>query len=168
MINALTPKLKYFNFCPQEFLLLDEISGSRNAKTCDENAHAKIEKSEPIESQIGIEIVKVTAKWVRGQTTPTLNGVSIEIRCQSLCVIVGPVSSGKSSLLHLLLGELPITSGSMSLFIDKARRTRISNQDIRISYTSQDPWLFSASVRDNILFGQPMDEKRYKEVIDFV
>ena len=36
----------------------------------------------------------------------------------------------------------------------------------RLSYTSQEPWLFSASLRDNVLFGNPFDPERYKTVIE--
>lgn len=34
-----------------------------------------------------------------------------------------------------------------------------------VSYASQEPWLFSGSIRQNILFGQPMNKKKYKKVI---
>lgn len=51
-----------------------------------------------------------------------------------------------------LLKELPLTSGEIDL-------------NGSISYASQDAWSFNDSVRNNILFGLPFDEKRYDEVI---
>ena len=55
-------------------------------------------------------------------------------------------------MLHAILGELPISSGN----IDVAGR---------IAYSSQEPWVFSGTIRQNILFGQPYNEKRYNEVL---
>lgn len=63
------------------------------------------------------------------------------------------VSFTQSSLLHLLLGELPITSGQLS-----------NGPNGTISYASQEPWLFTGTVRNNILFGQPYDPDQYNEV----
>lgn len=67
--------------------------------------------------------------------------------------IIGPVGSGKSSLVNLLLKELPIKSGEMKI-------------NGTISYSSQEPWLFSGTVRQNILFGENYDEKRYAKVVE--
>lgn len=53
--------------------------------------------------------------------------------------------------MQLLLGELPIKTGSVTLHGS-------------VSYATQKPWLFSGTVRNNILFGQIYDRKRYKEV----
>jgi ATP-binding cassette subfamily C (CFTR/MRP) protein 4 len=58
----------------------------------------------------------------------------------------------QTSLFNCLLGEIPIHSGKVSTVG-------------RISYASQEPWIFSGSARQNILFGQPFDEKRYWSVI---
>lgn len=35
-----------------------------------------------------------------------------------------------------------------------------------ISYAAQSPWLQHLSIKDNILFGSPVDEDRYEQVID--
>lgn len=55
-------------------------------------------------------------------------------------------------MVQLLLGELPVQSGNV-----------IVNGSM--SYAAQKPWLFSGTVRNNILFGQAYDKKRYKEVV---
>ena len=51
-----------------------------------------------------------------------------------------------------LLRELPLIEGSIKI-------------DGTISYASQEPWNFNNSVRNNILFGHPYDERRYKQVV---
>lgn len=58
----------------------------------------------------------------------------------------------QTSLLHALLGELPLKTGSISIAEN-------------ISYASQEPWLFAASVRQNILFGSEYQRDRYRQVV---
>ena len=58
----------------------------------------------------------------------------------------------QSSLLRALLGELPPSQGQASVHG-------------RIVYVSQQPWVFSGTVRSNILFGKKYEEDRYEEVI---
>ncbi len=55
-------------------------------------------------------------------------------------------------MLHLILGELVPTLGSC-----KVRG--------RIAYASQEPWIFSATIRQNILCGSNYDAQRYKRVV---
>ncbi|KAJ3655115.1 hypothetical protein Zmor_014255 [Zophobas morio] len=102
--------------------------------------------------EIGIFMKKATAKWSEGSTENTLNNIDLTATPGKLVAVIGPVGSGKSSLFHAILKELTLSEGSLSV-------------NGTISYASQEPWLFAGTVRQNILFGRPMDKMRYKTVI---
>nr|CAD7590287.1 unnamed protein product [Timema genevievae] len=106
----------------------------------------------PQVEKLGVTLDSATARWLPSSISDTLHKVALQVKPGQLCAIIGPVGSGKSSLLQVLLGELPLSSGSMSLRGE-------------VSYASQEPWMFVGTVRQNILFGQPYQPKRYKEVV---
>lgn len=81
-----------------------------------------------------------------------LKNLSLTLASGELCMVVGRVGSGKSSLLLTLLGELPIACGQCHC-------------NGRMSYAAQEPWLFAGTVRDNIIFGGQFEPDRYKEVV---
>lgn len=121
--------------------------------------------------QVSIVLERVSANWVLKQLPPTLCNISMKIENGELCALVGPVGSGKSSILQLLLKELPLGAGRIKLYgkpfqdVEYDKEGYASNiPNLRISYASQEAWLFSGSVRDNILFGQPYDKDRYMAV----
>ncbi|PPR03716.1 hypothetical protein CVT24_007391 [Panaeolus cyanescens] len=66
--------------------------------------------------------------------------------------IVGRVGSGKSSVLQALVGEMRKTRGHVKF-------------GGSVSYAPQVPWIRNATLRDNVLFGQPDDEDRFREII---
>lgn len=99
-----------------------------------------------------IEIRNVSAAWDEDVKRKTLHEIVLNVKQGELCAIIGPVGAGKSSLMQLLLGELPIQSGTVSI-------------QGSLSYASQKPWLFSGTVRNNILFGQIYDKRRYNDVV---
>ncbi|KAI4497436.1 hypothetical protein M0802_007447 [Mischocyttarus mexicanus] len=92
------------------------------------------------------------AKWFPSENEYTLQNINIHVHPGELIAIVGQVGSGKSSLLNVILKELKLTSGTLQVSGNRA-------------YASQEPWLFAGSVRQNILFGRPMDQVRYNNVI---
>ncbi|CAO1302137.1 unnamed protein product [Diamesa tonsa] len=100
----------------------------------------------------GILMENVTARWNPDSTDNTLSNVNLHVQPTTICALIGKVGSGKSSIIQAILGELPIESGSIKV-------------NGVISYAAQEPWLFSGSIRQNILFGQPMDKSRYKKVL---
>ncbi|XP_049951743.1 ATP-binding cassette sub-family C member 4-like isoform X1 [Schistocerca serialis cubense] len=120
--------------------------------TCPSICNGDTEKEKEQSKKTGVIITDACAKWSPVSISETLTNVNLQVKPGMLCAIVGPVGAGKSSLLHAILHELPLSSGSIS--VDKV-----------VSYASQEPWLFVGSVRQNILFGQPYDHKKYQQVV---
>ncbi|XP_046974021.1 uncharacterized protein LOC124540463 [Vanessa cardui] len=100
-----------------------------------------------------VELTGVSASWdpSKNPEDMTLKNITMHLRKGKLCAIIGAVGSGKSSLLQVLLRELPVSSGNLNI-------------KGSLSYACQESWLFPATVRENILFGLPYDVNRYKEV----
>jgi ABC-type transport system involved in cytochrome bd biosynthesis fused ATPase/permease subunit len=65
-----------------------------------------------------------------------------------------------------LLGEMTLLGGKLVMEKDPAAVERASGLTYGISYAAQTPWLQHQSIKDNILFGQPLDEERYEAVIE--
>ncbi|XP_030375917.1 probable multidrug resistance-associated protein lethal(2)03659 [Scaptodrosophila lebanonensis] len=103
-------------------------------------------------SEAGISITSLKAKWDEKSLDYTLDDVNLRVQPGTLVAIIGPVGAGKSSLIQAILGELRAETGAI-----KVNGT--------FSYASQEPWLFTGTVRQNILFGQPMDKRRYAQVV---
>lgn len=129
----------------QKFLLYDEIKSNLD-NIIQNGVHKEIIKVS------GVNIENVTAKWSEESNENTLNDINLEISHGKLVAVIGPVGSGKSSLLHAILKELPLTEGNIHV-------------DGIISYSSQEPWLFAGSIRQNILFGLEMDRQRYQKIV---
>lgn len=99
-----------------------------------------------------LEVNHLTAKW-EADSEPVLRNISFSLKPGQLLAVIGPVGCGKSTLLMAMMSELPHM---------EPERVKINGS---LAYASQEPWSFNASVRDNILFGQPYDEAKYKNVI---
>uniref|UniRef100_A0A4W2EHX9 Uncharacterized protein n=1 Tax=Bos indicus x Bos taurus TaxID=30522 RepID=A0A4W2EHX9_BOBOX len=120
------------------FLLLDEIP--------------QLNPQLPSDGETIVDMNNFTASWDKKSGTPTLQDLFFTARPGELLAVVGPVGAGKSSLLSAVLGELPSSQGQVSVHG-------------RIAYVSQQPWMFSGTVRSNILFGKKYEEDRYEKVI---
>ncbi|KAG8758519.1 hypothetical protein FRC14_008012 [Serendipita sp. 396] len=105
--------------------------------------------------QRGLKHTKKPA-GVDGTTTPahssqvpfSVQGLNMSIPRGRLYAMVGPIGSGKSSVLSGLLGEMKTMNGDV----------RFGG---KIGYCSQIAWIQNATVRDNILFGRPFHEEIY-------
>nr|XP_040235084.1 multidrug resistance-associated protein 1 isoform X7 [Anopheles coluzzii] len=88
-----------------------------------------------------------------GGEETTLKNINVRVEKNQIVAVVGTVGSGKSSLLSAFLGEMDKISGRV-------------NTLGRIAYVSQQAWIQNATLKDNILFGKPMDQRRYARVIE--
>ncbi|KAL4711269.1 hypothetical protein ACJJTC_019110 [Scirpophaga incertulas] len=162
----------------QEFLLLPEVDSKDGVDliTIDEKqATSKLSifekigngKQTYIHPEAGVEQSKQTdlitmsnysAYWRNAddesldKKVAALTDINFAVKPHSLTVVVGTVGSGKSTLLQAILRELTPSTGYLEV-------------NGVVAYAAPDPWLFEASVRQNILFGQDMDLRRYKQVV---
>ncbi len=88
-----------------------------------------------------------------GDAAPVLRDIELEVPAGRTLGIVGPTGAGKSTLLALIPRLHPLPSGR--LFVDGHSVERIPLATLRdaIGYVPQEPFLFSATVEDNITFG---------------
>lgn len=101
-------------------------------------------------SKNAITIEEGNFTW--GGESTTLKNINLKVKKEKLVALVGPVGCGKTSLLSSLLGEMEKLSGTV-------------NVDGKIAYVPQQAWIQNATLQDNILFGRPMNEIFYNQVI---
>jgi ATP-binding cassette subfamily C (CFTR/MRP) protein 4 len=140
----------------EQFLLLEQKHSSNlplllesSFHNVDRNINKGAEESDQI---FGVSLRNVNAKWDITSPNSNLTGVTITATSGELVAVVGAAGSGKSTLLQVILKEIPNLSGKVNI--------RGS-----LSYAPQEPWIFTGTLRENILFGENMDERRYQEVI---
>ncbi|RLU20387.1 hypothetical protein DMN91_006996 [Ooceraea biroi] len=155
----------------QTVLQKSNVAEPQGDKYIARNESAELTQSQ--ENPVCVDLRRVSANWINGQLPPTLCNISMTIKPGNLCALVGPVGSGKSSVLHLLLRELNPGAGTIvftQTLSENIAKNKLSNgyfadnPNLRISYASQEAWLFGGTVRENILFGQPYDKDRYVQV----
>ncbi|XP_060552552.1 ATP-binding cassette sub-family C member 5-like [Ruditapes philippinarum] len=81
-----------------------------------------------------------------------LSDINFEVKQGKLVGICGSVGSGKSSLMSAVMGRMLLQKGHLAV-----------NGDV--AYVAQQAWIFNATLKENILFGQPYDKERYEKVI---
>lgn len=94
-----------------------------------------------------------TSSVPKAGTVFRVTNVALTVSRGQLVAIVGPVGSGKSSLLQGIIGEMRKISGNVTL-------------GGRVAYCSQMAWIQNATLRENILFGQAFVEERYWRAVE--
>ena len=84
---------------------------------------------------------------------PVLHDVDLELEPAKTVALIGHTGSGKTSLAALIPRFYDVQSGSVTIDGADVREVTLRSLRSEIGIVSQDPFLFSASVRDNIAFG---------------
>lgn len=133
------------------FEILDvpiEVRESRSAIAC---AHLR--------GQITFDSVRFRFS----EDVPVLEDVSFQIDPGRICAIVGASGAGKSTIADLLLRFYDPDSGAISIDGRDLRNLRLRDLRKQVALVEQTPFLFHATIRENIAYGNPaatLDELR--------
>lgn len=160
----------------QKFLLEDTKKDTRNILSSAQADDGPVMEGIQLhsimcESSGGFAIKVMHANMAWSEDRIVLSNISFTIDQGSMAMLLGPVASGKSTLLKSLLGEVPHVDGQVSIASEK------------ISWCEQSPWIVvgdvgndstsseadfgkNQTVRDNIIGFAPFDEALYNKVVD--
>ncbi|KAM0258788.1 hypothetical protein ACHAQJ_003630 [Trichoderma viride] len=149
----------------QEFLLLDEKVDNRkicsqlelSRKGEEDESHKSGIELRPLdgytEEGTHISISGGDFAWKEKKVLSNINASFLQTQSGSLTTIVGPIGSGKSSLLKAILGEAPSIGGRVSLSTPS------------IAFCDQTPWVMNATIRDNIVAESGHFEEKWFDTI---
>lgn len=100
-----------------------------------------------------------------GKDVPALNRISFCIRPKQFIGITGPIASGKTTLVSLLLRLYEPQSGTILIDDRNIRDFGLKNLRQNIAYVPQDTFLFSDTVRANIAFGSAAADEQDIEAV---
>ncbi len=91
----------------------------------------------------------------RDQVEPALEGINLAVEPNQLIALIGPTGSGKSSLINLIPRFYDPSAGSVLVDGIDVRHVELQSLRKQIGIVLQTSLLFSATVAENIAYGQP-------------
>ncbi|SFI29630.1 MULTISPECIES: ABC transporter ATP-binding protein [unclassified Bacillus (in: firmicutes)] len=122
----------------------------------------------PMSIEQGIECRNMYFRYNSQESLYALRNINFEIPSNCMTAIVGPSGAGKSTLIDILMGLMQPEKGQ--ILIDGTPLTSDNLLSLRksISYVPQDPFLFNASIRENLLMIEPnASEEQIWEALEF-
>lgn len=128
----------------------DHQSKSKKKATKDEES----DTSDTIPNDSSITVVVSDESGKAEDVKPLFTDLSLSFKRGALTAVIGAVGAAKSSLLSAIIGEMTRLKGEVKI-------------NGTIGYCTQQPWIQTDTLRANILFGQPNDDKKLSEVVKF-
>ncbi len=86
---------------------------------------------------------------------PVLRAIDLELEAGKVVALIGHTGAGKTTLASLVPRFYDVQTGSVSIDGMDVRQVTLASLRREIGVIAQDPFLFSATVRENIAFGRP-------------
>lgn len=110
----------------------------------------------PLETFTEIEAQHISFQYANHSV---INDLTFKIKAQSLVLLKGPSGIGKSTLLKLLLGFYPITSGKLLLKTETNTYDITANTRSYFTYVPQDHMILSGTIRENLNLYKTHDDQ---------
>lgn len=123
-------------------------SGERITQILDEKQNSD-EGTEHLKEIHSLAFKNVFFSYPGGE--PVLHGVSFHLNAGASLAILGPTGSGKTSLINLIVGFYNRAHGEILFNGEQMNAFTIRSIRSRVAVVTQDPYLFSGTIRDNIL-----------------
>eukprot|EP00940_MAST-03C_sp_MAST-3C-sp2_P000992 g992.t1 len=88
----------------------------------------------------------------RASSPRVLRDIDLQVSVGQLLLVAGPTGCGKSALIQGILGEIRCIGGS----VERVKR---------VAVVEQEPWIFSGTLRENIVWASSYDRERYNETV---
>ena len=100
-------------------------------------------------------IVFEHARFGYAADRPVLSDIDLEIEPGRTIALIGHTGSGKTTLASLVPRFYDVSAGRLTIDGADVREVKVASLRRAIGIVAQDPFLFSATVRENIAFGAP-------------
>ena len=114
----------------------------------------KADTSVMLDSPVGVRLEEVTFAYP-GSSSEVFSSFSYDFKPGSRTAIVGPTGVGKSTLIRMLLSLIKPDKGTVSLYSDSVSVPVSASTRCNMVYVPQGNSLFSGTIRDNLLMGNP-------------
>ncbi|MFI8493475.1 ABC transporter ATP-binding protein [Peribacillus butanolivorans] len=132
--------------------LLDLQNECREARELYNSDYKNIKS---IEIKNGLDCRNVYFRYNQNESTYALKNINVHIPSNRMTAIVGRSGAGKSTLIDLLMGLNQPDRGEVSIDDIPLTSDHLLSLRKSISYIPQDPFLFNATIRENLMIIDP-------------